>query len=325
MTEPIQTEPATDALEAVLASVAPAELAAAAARMLTSYSGGQRLYEACFDVLEAHGVHVTPVHRYGPVPDTRELTPEVWSRPPEPPGLDMNRSGQLDLLGKLAQYGEELEALQRSAAGAGIDEALVRGSFGGTDAFVYYSMIRHFRPARVTEIGGGFSSRLAAHAAQVNGGTELVCVDIEPDESLTVDFPGPTRIVAARVQDLDAATFDALGENDILFIDSSHVVRTGGDVNYLFLDVLPRLRPGVIVHVHDVFLPHDYPMEWVLFDHRFWSEQYLLQAFLAFNAEYEVLLANSYLDTIAPAALRRAFPASPWWGGGSFWIRRIVR
>jgi hypothetical protein len=128
-----------------------------------------------------------------------------------------------------------------------------------------------------------------------------------------------------KIQEVSPDTFQQLGANDILFIDSSHVVKCGGDVNYLFLEVLPRLQPGVIVHVHDIFLPGDYPKSWVKEHLRFWSEQYLLQAFLLFNSEYEVLLCNSYLDHKYGAELRAAFPNSPWWGGGSLWMRRKLQ
>ena len=109
---------------------------------------------------------------------------------------------------------------------------------------------------------------------------------------------------------------------DILFIDSSHTVKIGGDVNYLFFEVLPRHKPGVIVHVHDIFLPFEYRRDWVLDEFRFWNEQYLLQAFLTFNSEFEVLLANSYLNHYHQEDLKAAFRNLPSWAGGSFWMRR---
>jgi hypothetical protein len=99
-------------------------------------------------------------------------------------------------------------------------------------------------------------------------------------------------------------------------------VKIGGDVNYLFLEVLPRLHPGVIVHVHDIFLPFEYRRDWVMDEFRFWTEQYLLQGFLTFNSEFEVLLANYYLSHYHQEHLRAVFPDLPRWIGGSFWIRR---
>jgi len=95
-----------------------------------------------------------------------------------------------------------------------------------------------------------------------------------------------------------------------------------GDFNYLFLELLPRLKPGVIVHVHDIFFPFDYPRDWVMDELRFWSEQYLLQAFLSFNSEFEVLIANHYLAHYYLADFKQTFPHSPSWSGGSFWMRR---
>ena len=93
-------------------------------------------------------------------------------------------------------------------------------------------------------------------------------------------------------------------------------------LNYLFLEVLPRLRPGVIVHVHDIFPPHEYRRDWVMEEFRFWNEQYLLQAFLVFNAGFEILFANNFMGLRHFAEMKAAFPHSPWWGGGSFWMRR---
>jgi hypothetical protein len=132
----------------------------------------------------------------------------------------------------------------------------------------------------------------------------------------------PVTLIERRVQDVSLSTFDRLESGDFLFIDSSHVLKIGGDVSHLLLEVLPKLKPGVIVHLHDIFLPRQLPKEWVVDQQRFWSEQDLLQAFLAFNGAFEVLLSNAYLQLRHEAVLREVFPRSEWWGGGSFWIRR---
>ncbi len=129
-------------------------------------------------------------------------------------------------------------------------------------------------------------------------------------------------LIQKKVEDVELEFFSQLQSGDILFIDSSHTVKIGGDVNYLFLEVLPRLRPGVIVHVHDIFFPFDYRRDWVLDEFRFWTEQYMLRAFLAFNSDFEVLLCNNYLAYRYLDHFKATFPSSPWWGGGSFWMRR---
>jgi hypothetical protein len=183
-------------------------------------------------------------------------------------------------------------------------------------------MVRHFQPRLIIEVGSGFSSLLLGQAAAKNKSSQLICIEPFPREFLRNGFIGLQSLIDKKVQDVDLEFFSQLESGDILFIDSSHTVKIGGDVNYLFLEVLPRLKPGVIVHVHDIFLPFDYPRAWVLDEFRFWTEQYLLQAFLTFNSEFEVLLANGYLHYYHRSDLKTAYPSLTSWGGGSFWMRR---
>jgi len=277
-----------------------------------------------FRRFEQRGVHVTPVHFYSPLPDTSRLADEIWKRESELVGIDMNDEGQLHLLSEVfPQFRAEYEALPTSPKEDDpFQFYLGNAMFDGTDALVYYCMLRHLQPRRVIEVGSGHSTRLAAQAARVNGATELVCVEPYPHETLQRGFPGLTSVIASPVEEVSLDVFGALDGGDVLFIDSSHVVRVGGDVTYLYLEVLPRLKPGVVVHVHDVFFPREYPRAWTMDELRFWNEQYLLQTFLAFNSEFSVLLANSYLAARHREAMKEAFPTSPWWGGGSFWMER---
>ncbi|TMB78373.1 MAG: class I SAM-dependent methyltransferase, partial [Chloroflexi bacterium] len=204
--------------------------------------------------------------------------------------------------------------------------------FDGTDALVAYCMVRQFQPRLIIEIGSGLSSLLLAQAAARNSSSNLTCIEPFPRELVRKGFPGLRSLIEKKVQDIDVEFFSQLESRDLLFIDSSHTVKVGGDVNYLFLEVLPRLNPGVIVHVHDIFLPFEYRRDWVMDEFRFWGEQYLLQAFLTFNSEFEVLMANRYLahrylEDLKAAFpnlgnLKAALPNSVRWGGGSFWMRR---
>jgi len=187
---------------------------------------------------------------------------------------------------------------------------------------VAYCMVRHFQPQLVIEVGSGFSSLVLADAAASNGRAPLICVEPFPRDFLRKGFPGLETLIEKDVQQIDLEFFSQLQSGDILFIDSSHTVKIGSDVNYLFLEVLPRLKPGVIVHVHDIFLPFDYRRHWVLDEFRFWTEQYLLQAFLTCNAQFEVLLANYYLSRYYEEDLQAVFPDLDSWIGGSFWMRR---
>ena len=190
-------------------------------------------------------------------------------------------------------------------------------------------MVRSFQPRRVVEIGCGMSTLIIAAAlgrnAENGPSSEYVVIDPYPPSNVQAGVRGVSRLIAEEVQNVPLERFTDLQAGDILFVDSSHVVRIGSDVLYEYLEILPRLAPGVVVHAHDIFLPGQYPREWVLDRRRFWSEQYLLQSFLAFNHDFEVLWAAGLMDVRHPEVLEAAFPsyhanARP----GSFWFRRRV-
>jgi len=276
-----------------------------------------------FRVCERHGFHVTPVHFYQPIPDTRTLPETLWNRPSKLVGIDMNHSVQLDLLRKrFPKFREEYEQFPTEPTGEPSRFYLNNGLFDGADALVAYCMVRHFQPDLIIEVGSGFSSLVSGEAAAKNNRSALICIEPFPQEFLKQGFPGLHSLIEKRVEDVDLNFFSQLGSGDILFIDSSHTVKIGGDVNYLFLELLPHVKPGVIVHVHDIFFPFDYRRDWVMDEFRFWTEQYLLQAFLSFNSEFEVLMSNSYLGHYHKEDLKATFPSLASWGGGSFWMRR---
>jgi hypothetical protein len=288
-------------------------------------------FNEIFRLWECHGFHVTPVHFYQPIPDTQTLPEALWDRPSELVGIDMNDSGQLDLLRRhFPKFRDEYEQIPIKSNGDGFH--LNNTLFGGTDALVAYCMVRQFQPRLIIEIGSGLSSLLLAEAALRNDSSALICIEPFPRKFVRKGFPGLQSLIEKKVQDIDLEFFSRLDSRDLLFIDSCHTVKIGGDVNYLFLEVLPRLKPGVIVHVHDIFLPFEYRRDWVMDEFRFWSEQYLLQAFLTFNSEFEVLMANYYLARRYQEDLKAAFPIlenlktvrpnSGRWDGGSFWMRR---
>jgi hypothetical protein len=283
-------------------------------------------FHQMFALWEQHGFHVTPVHFYQPIPDTQSLPETLWDRPSKLVGIDMNDSVQIDLLRRrFRKFRNEYEQLPTEPTGTPTKFYLNNGLFDGMDALVAYCMVRHFQPQLIIEIGSGFSSLLLGQAVVKNCNSKLICIEPFPQDFLRVGFPGLYSLIEKKVQDIDLDFFSKLGRGDILFIDSSHTIKIGGDVNYLFLDVLPRLKPGVIVHVHDVSLPFDYTHEWVIERLRFWTEQYLLQAFLAFNSEFEVLMANCYLSFFHEQDVKLAFPNLPSRGRGSFWMRRKPR
>ena len=280
-------------------------------------------FHEIFSVWERHGFHVTPVHFYQPIPDTQALPKTLWDRPSELVGVDMNDSLQLDLLRThFPRFRSEYEKFPTKSTGEPGRFYLRKRPFGGSDALVAYCMVRHFQPRLIIEVGSGYSSLVLAEAASKADACSLICVEPFPSDFLSKGFPCLKALLAKKVEEIELDFFLQLEAGDILFIDSSHTVKIGGDVNYLFLEVLPRLKPGVIVHVHDIFLPFEYRRDWVMDEFRFWTEQYLLQAFLTFNSEFEVLMANSYLSYYHKEDLKTTFPSLPSLGGGSFWMRR---
>jgi predicted O-methyltransferase YrrM len=154
--------------------------------------------------------------------------------------------------------------------------------FGWLDSRTLPVLLQHLRPQRIVEIGSGFSSLLTADVNKrlLQNSAEFSCIEPYPREFLRKPIPGLHELLIEKVEDLPISYFAELAPGDVLFIDSSHVAKTGSDVNYLAFEILPRLQPGVIVHIHDVFLPNEYPKDWVLDDNRSWNEQYLVRALL---------------------------------------------
>ena len=276
---------------------------------------------------EAAGVLPVPYHFYQPV--LRSSAVPEWGAEDPLVGVDMRAGAQLRLLAELEQFAPEVVTVtrgSREADATAFDYSNV--SFRSGDAEALYEMVRLFRPAKVVEVGAGHSTRMIRLALNANARDGYDCSHtvIEPYPKPWLASLGAQAIVRETVECASMTHFENLGENDILFIDTSHVVRMGGDVQHLYLRVIPSLRPGVIVHMHDIFLPRGYPREWLADQKKFWTEQYLLQAFLAFNSQFEVLLALAFLSYNHAAALCRACPVYATEPGrlpGSFWMRRV--
>ena len=187
------------------------------------------------------------------------------------------------------------------------------GFFETVDAEIAYTLVRHLKPRRIVEVGGGYSSRVMAAALDMNlrrDGVigELVTIDPFPDRFPKKALSDRVQLIPQTIQKVDLDVFLSLNRGDFLFLDSSHVVGIGSDVVREYLEILPRVSAGVIVHAHDIFIPSDYPREAVLHNLAFWSEQYLLQALLMNNPNYEVLWGSSAMQSRESGALERAFP-----------------
>jgi Methyltransferase domain len=285
-----------------------------------------------FEFTQRLGFHFTRNHFYSPIPDTRQLARnnKLWNTPSDMPGVNLNDDAQLNHLEQIfPAYKHELDFTVDKTP-TPHEYYLNNAEYGIVDASVLHCMIRHYHPRTVIEIGSGNSTYAAARAAIINHKenhpTELVSIEPYPRATLTQGFSGLTRHIKNKVEDVPMDLFEQLQKNDILFIDSSHVVRTGNDVIYEYLEILPRLKPGVIVHIHDIFFPFDYPRKWVVENRAFWSEQYLLQALLCHNNKFEVLFGNFYMQNQNPEKMK-AFFAPPQGYldrtlSTSFWMRK---
>lgn len=241
----------------------------------------------------------------------------IWpAAPPDPPGIDLRAGAQLELLAALAQHRFD----HRADRGGLPPYDPGNEQFPPHDAAVLYALVRHLEPRRVVEIGSGWSTTVIA--AAVHDGalpTEVTCVEPHPRAMLrTMAEGGTLDLRVERVETTPWSVFDKLDAGDICFIDSSHVAKTGSDVVHEFLQILPRLADGVVVHVHDVFLPEDYPKGWIRAGFN-WNEQYVFQAYLVGNQRAHALAFNHWLALRHPDETRRALGVEEL-NGSSAWF-----
>jgi predicted O-methyltransferase YrrM len=248
--------------------------------------------------------------------------------PREMPGIDSRGEAQAALCREVFARQERLEL--REEPGGPHDYFTGNDQYSTFDAWILEAFLRHLRPKRMIEVGSGYSTLVSARVNRelLDGSMHFTSIEPNPREFLTQRVPGVSELRVEQVQETPLDVFDALGENDVLFIDTSHVAKTGSDVVWLYQEVVPRLRPGVVVHVHDMFMPGEYPEAWVL-DGWGWNELYLVRAFLAFNSAFRIELGAQYLLKNHRDVVLEAFPGMKeerfaHWGGGSLWIRRIA-
>ena len=261
-----------------------------AAYLLKCVRGQIRSMPLAKQALLRVGVFPIRDHYYEPLFNPAHLREDL-ATPRALPGINWNNEQQLAFLSELAPYAAELADLAGIPGGThGFD--LRNENFASGDAEYWYCLLRKIKPQRIMEVGSGYSTLLARRAIERNNAEDpnYRCLHtcIEPYEMPWLEASGAT-VIRKRLEDMDVNSFRVLGQNDILFIDSSHVIRPQGDVVVEIVQILPLLQPGVIVHFHDVFSPRDYLHDWVVKDVRLWNEQYLLEAFLSQNNCWTVL------------------------------------
>ena len=245
------------------------------------------------------------------------------------PGINWNIEIQLELLSNI-DYKNELHGID-SLNGNSIEHNgkfyFNNGSFESGDAEFWYSLIRYKKPNVIIEIGSGWSTILAANAIkrnkeEIGKTTKHIC--IEPYENPWLNNLN-VNLERQKVENMGLDYFNKLGAGDMLFIDSSHVIRPNGDVVFEYLQLIPSLKKGVIVHIHDIFSPRNYLYDWIVKKNRFWNEQYILEAFLSFNKEWEIIGALNFLKHNYYDALKEIAPfLKKSWEPGSFYIQRKI-
>jgi predicted O-methyltransferase YrrM len=241
-------------------------------------------------------------------------------------GIDLNESGQLDLIKTL---------LENYASVPFKDEKTSDLRYYFNNNFYSYSdgiflnlMMRKFKPKSIIEIGSGFSSALMMDSNELNLNKSISFTFIDPNPErlyslIKADDKSNYEIIAKKIQDISLDIFGRLNKNDILFIDSTHVSKTGSDVNMILFDILPKLKPGVLIHFHDIFYPFEYPKEWVLNPKGFgWNENYILRSFLMYNNQYKIVLFNTFLEHFHENWFRENMPLCLKNKGGSIWIQK---
>jgi len=268
-----------------------------------------------------------PGHFYSPIPDTEEVETSPSNGTA---GIDCHTEAQFQLLQEFAKFYAEMPLPEQRRDGYRFH--LDNGYFAYGDAVILYSMMRRFQPKRIIEVGSGFSSAAMLDIRERFFGGALECTFIEPFPERLLSLLASKdncQIIQSKVQDVPVSLFDQLEDNDILFIDSSHVAKASSDVLHLCFNILPALSKGVLIHFHHILWPFEYPKIWFE-EGRAWNEAYLVRAFLQFNNVFQIVYFNSMIQKQHGAVLRAALPlamnrpSSPVTpSNSSLWLRKV--
>jgi hypothetical protein len=276
---------------------------------------------------------MVPVHFYQPIPDIKDLERrKVWEGVSKLRGIEFEPLKYLKFLQLLgSKYSKECDWPNEPTSDP--DQFFLNNScFSYGCASALHSMIRECKPQRIIEVGSGFSSQIIRDALLLNKKLDNINgehIIIDPFCALNLTSLAPnTKILKKKVEETDLSIFKRLKANDILFIDSSHVCKIGSDVNFEILEILPVLKKGVYIHFHDINLPYEYPKAYAINPkfRMFWNESYLLQSFLMFNKDFEIILPMTYIQKVFEKQFRKSFPngnKAENFGSGSFWIKKI--
>lgn len=268
-------------------------------------------------------------HFYSVVPSHDVRMAYVKSDPVDPPGIggvELNQAVQIDHRDRFLAYYDEHPFVEEKTPGSRF--YLDNNSYSYHDALSLYFMMREYAPKRIVEVGSGFSSAVMLDVNEKFFSSKIRLTFVEPYPHRLRPLLRDTDkdvvdIREALVQDVEMDVFEALEPNDFLFIDSTHVSKLNSDVNFEFFEVLPRIKPGVFIHFHDIFWPFEYPKAWVQKGIA-WNEMYLLRAFLMNNPDYEIVYFSNYMANKFKPWYQEHMPLTADKPGGSFWMKKVA-
>ena len=272
---------------------------------------------------------VAPGHFYSPFPSRSDVAEHLARQKEQPstrevPAIPIDSGIQLQLLERLRSYYPQVPF--RSADSGDLLYRADNPHYSYADSVILFCMLNHLRPRRIIEIGSGFSTCAILDTNRLSLHWQTQVTSIEPHaklvRSLIAQSNDPLTIVESKLQDTDIQIFEQLESGDILFVDSTHVSKVGSDVNYIFFEILPRLKAGVVVQIHDVYAGFEYPDPWLV-EGRAWNEAYLLRAFLEYNEHFRILLFLSYMQNANEAWFQEHMPDTLINKGGCFWMEKV--
>lgn len=271
-----------------------------------------------------------PGHFYSSIVSVEEIKKredEIFSMPGKNiEGVDLNETDQLALLNKLAENYSSIPFIDTKQNN--LRYYYNNDFYCQSDGIFLTLMIRHFKPKSIIEVGSGFSSAVMLDTNELFFDNNIQLTFIEPfPQRLYSLFKEADKekqqTIVSNVQNVDVRLFEGLNENDILFIDSTHVSKTGSDVNRILFDILPKLKKGVLIHFHDIFYPFEYPKDWVMNRKGFgWNENYILKAFLMYNHTYKIIMFNTFLEHFHTDWFKKNMPDCLKNMGGSIWLQK---
>ena len=269
-----------------------------------------------------------PGHYHSPIPSfhkIRNKESKIFHTPRFIPSVDLNDPEQNKLLEEFKGFYNEIPF--KPYKEEGLRYYFENQFYSYSDAIFLYFMIRHVKPKRIIEVGSGHSSCVILDTNEIYFNNNINCTFIEPFPErllslIKISDNENIELINQDVQDININIFRSLSENDILFVDSTHISKINSDVNYILFEILPTLKKGVYIHFHDIFYPFEYPKEWI-FNGRSWNEAYMLRAFLQYNHSFKIVFFNTYMQHIFKNKFQEEYPLCMKNTGGSIWLKKF--